>query len=39
MIVILGIGNVITNIHDPIYRHLIDQINNDNGIKRTWCNC
>jgi hypothetical protein len=26
-----------TSIHDPIYRQLIDEINNDDNIKRIWC--
>jgi hypothetical protein len=26
-----------TSIHDPIYRRLIDEINDDDNIKRIWC--
>jgi hypothetical protein len=40
VIIILFITNVLTCIHDPIYRHLIDEKNNDNNDndqKRIWC--
>ncbi|UJR07191.1 hypothetical protein I4U23_011479 [Adineta vaga] len=29
--------NILTSIHDPIYRRLINEENNDNNEKRIWC--
>ncbi|UJR14206.1 hypothetical protein I4U23_001199 [Adineta vaga] len=37
VIVILCILNIMTSIHDPIYRHLIHEQHNDTDEKRTWC--
>ncbi len=37
IIIILFILILVTFIHDPIYRRLIDEINDDNHIKRIWC--
>jgi hypothetical protein len=37
VIIILFIIIVLTCIHDPIYRHLIDEENDDDNLRRTWC--
>jgi hypothetical protein len=37
IIIILFITNVLTCIHDPIYRHLIDEENDDDNLRRIWC--
>ena len=37
VIIILVLIIIGTSIHDPIYRQLIDEVNNDDNIKRIWC--
>jgi hypothetical protein len=37
VIIILLIINGATFIHDPLFRHLIDEESNDDDAKRTWC--
>jgi hypothetical protein len=37
VIIIMLIVIVGTSIHDPIYRRLIDEVNDDDNVKRIWC--
>ncbi len=37
IIIILFISIVVSCIHDPIYRHLIDEENDDENRRRIWC--
>jgi hypothetical protein len=37
VIIILFIGIVASCIHDPIHRHLIDEENEDDNLRRIWC--